>query len=192
MTTRNPTFELAYWRFGLATAQQWRERLNLPPDPRWADVLARLSPLPQLDGLYLMQEGMIDTYTKWNWEHPALLGAYGPQPGDGVDHETMRRTLKKVMEVWDWDRCWGWDFPMAAMTAAKLGEPEIAVKALMIDSPKNRYLPNGHVYQRPNLTAYLPANGGLLGAVAMMSQSASGFPSDGKWSVRSENLQTLL
>jgi len=192
MTTHNPTFELAYWRFGLETAQLWRDRLHLPPEPRWADVLARLSPLPQQDGMYLMQEGMTDTYTKWNWEHPALLGAYGAQPGSGVDRETMRRTLKKVMEVWEWDRAWGWDFPMAALNATKLGEPELAIKALMIESVKNRYLPNGHVYQRPNLTAYLPANGGLLSAVAMMAISPTGFPQDGKWSVRSEGLMSIL
>jgi hypothetical protein len=192
LTTRNPTFELAYWRFGLTTAQAWRGRLNLPPDPRWADVLARLAPLPQQDGRYLMQEGMIETYTKWNWEHPALLGACGMQPGVGVDRQTMRRSLKKVMEVWEWDRCWGWDFPMAALTATRLGEPAIAVDALMIESPKNRYLPNGHVYQRANLTAYLPANGGLLAAAAMMALSPMGFPQDGKWSVRSEGLLELL
>jgi hypothetical protein len=192
LTTQNPTFELAYWRFGLSMAQRWRERLGMPPEAGWAQVLEQLSPLPQQNGMYLMQEGMSDMFTKWNWEHPALLGAYGAQPGDGVDRETMRRTLKKVMEVWQWDRCWGWDFPMAAMTAAKLGEADIAIKALMIDSPKNRYLPNGHVYQREDLTAYLPANGGLLAAIAMMATSGSGFPGDGKWSVRSEGIKGLL
>ena len=28
--TFNPTFELTYWRWGLETAQQWRQRLGLP------------------------------------------------------------------------------------------------------------------------------------------------------------------
>ena len=28
-TTFNPTFELAYWAFGLETAQRWRERLGM-------------------------------------------------------------------------------------------------------------------------------------------------------------------
>jgi hypothetical protein len=27
---------------------------------------------------------------------------------------------------------------------------EIAIDALLLDTPKNRYLPNGHNYQRPN------------------------------------------
>jgi hypothetical protein len=191
LITLNPTFELAYWRFGLAIAQLWRQRMGLAPDPKWADVINRLSPLPTQDGLYLMQEGMTDTYTKWNWEHPALLGAYGMQPGYGIDPQIMRRSLKQIMKVWDWDRCWGWDFPMAAMTAARLGEGELAVEALMIDSVKNRYLPNGHVYQRPNLPAYLPANGGLLAAVAMMASSPNGFAQK-NWMVRSEGLSMIL
>ncbi|QYR19299.1 hypothetical protein KZ483_15270 [Paenibacillus sp. sptzw28] len=34
---------------------------------------------------------------------------------------------------------------------------------------ENTYLTNGHNYQRPGLTAYLPGNGGLLTAAAMMA-----------------------
>jgi hypothetical protein len=59
-----------------------------------------------------------------------------------------------------------------------------------MDTPKNRYLPNGHNYQREGLTIYLPGNGGLLAAVAMMaagwdgaSGHAPGFPRD-RWRVR--------
>jgi hypothetical protein len=191
MKTKNPAFELAYCRFALETAQLWRKRLGMGPHPKWADVLNRLSPVPVADGRYLMMEGTTDTYTTWNWEHPSLLGIYGMQPGSGVDRETMRRSLKKVMEVWQWDRCWGWDFPMAAMCAAKLGEPDIAVQALMIESIKNKYLPNGHVYQRPNLPAYLPANGGLLSAIATMVRHGA-FPQDGKWNVKFEGFADLL
>jgi len=199
-TNINPAFELAYWRFGLRTAQQWRQRLGMDEQPLWAEVIKRLAPLPQQDGCYLMQEGMADTYTNWNWEHPALLGVLGMQPGDGVDAAVMGNTVRKVFEVWQWDRAWGWDFPMAAMAAARVGEPELALKALLIDSPKNRYHPNGHNYQRDSLTAYLPENGGLLSAVAMMcagwtggpDRAAPGFPSDGKWNVRWEGLKTWI
>lgn len=188
--TKNTTFELNYWRFGLTTAQLWRKRLGMPPDPRWADVLNRLAQLPQADGRYLMMEGMTDTYTKWNWEHPSLLGAFGMQPGFGVDAATMRRSLQKITEVWQWDRCWGWDFPMAALTAARLGECRLAVDCLLIESIKNRYLPNGHVYQRPNLPAYLPANGGLLAAAAAIGLQK--LPAGSGWSIRSEGLRPLL
>ncbi len=185
LKTINPTFELTYWRFGLSTAQTWRKRLGMAPDPKWADVLARLAPLPVDQGRYLFQEGTTDTYTKWSYEHPAILGAYGMQPGGGVDPEIMRNSLKEIMRVWQWDRAWGWDFPMAAMTAAKLAERNIAFDALLIESPKNHYHPNGHVYQRPGLTAYLPANGGLLGAIAMLAVGSGAGASSG-WTPRAQ------
>jgi len=52
-------------------------------------------------------------------------------------------------------------------------------------------------HQRPGLSIYLPGNGGLLYAVAMMSagwdggpdRHAPGFPSDGSWTVRFEGLR---
>jgi len=199
-TTRNPTFELAYWRWGLQTAQHWRRRLGLPREPRWQAVLQGLAPLPVAEGLYLMQEGMTDTYTRWNWEHPALLGALGMLPGYGVDPYIMRRSVRRVMETWQWERCWGWDFPMTAMAAARCNEPELAVEALLLPVTKNRYHPNGHNYQRPGLTAYLPGNGGLLAAVALMAAGwtgappldAPGFPKNGRWRVRCENIQPWL
>ncbi len=196
-TAINPAFELAYWRFGLRVAQAWRKRLGLERHPDWDRVLTLLAPLPEAEGRYLLQEGLADTYTKWNWEHPALVGALGMLPGDGVDPATMRRSLARVMEVWQWDRAWGWDFGNAALCAARTGQPGLAVNALLLDSPKNRYLPNGHNYQRADLPAYLPGNGALLSAVAMMcagwadgpAHSAPGFPSNGKWSVRHEGLK---
>jgi hypothetical protein len=77
------------------------------------------------------------------------------------------------------------------MTAARLGEPALAVDALLMDTPKNRWLPNGHNYQRPNLPLYLPGNGGLLTAAAMMAAAWQGFPRD-TWSVRWEGLRPLL
>lgn len=200
LAARNPAFELSYWRFGLRVARQWRERLGLSREPVWEEVLNQLAPLPVQEGLYLMQEELTDTYTKWNWEHPALLGSLGMLPGDGVDLATMRRTVRQVMNTWHWERSWGWDFPLTAMAAARAGEPELAVRALLMNEPKNRYGPNGHNYQRPGLTAYLPGNGGLLAAVAMMARGwtggpatpAPGFPADGKWRVRAEGLKQWL
>jgi hypothetical protein len=198
--TWNPTFELAYWSYGLKVAQRWRERLGLRRNSRWDQVIARLAPLPASSGVYLAHENCPQTFTERNHDHPSMLGALGVLPGDGVDRETMRRTLRKVMKEWQWDRTWGWDYPMTAMTAARLGETQIAVDALLMPVAKNRYLPNGHNWQRDNLPCYLPGNGGLLYAVALMAggwrgstrASAPGFPADGSWSVRSENLNLTL
>jgi hypothetical protein len=66
-----------------------------------------------------------------------------------------------------------------------------------MDEPKNRFWPNGHNYQRPGLTAYLPGNGGLLAAIGMMAAGwtggprlhAPGFPADGQWSVAVEGIR---
>ena len=44
------------------------------------------------------------------------------------------------MQSWDWSSTWGWDYPLMAMTAARCGEPELAVDVLLMDVPKNRYL----------------------------------------------------
>ncbi len=196
-TTKNPGFELSYWAYGLRTAQEWRQRMGQPRKPEWDEVLKNLAPIPIKDGLYLSQDDE-DTWKDWTWEHPSLIGPLGVLPGDGVDPATMKRTLENVMQVWQWDRCWGWDFPMTAMSAARVGRPDLAVDALLIKSPKNLYLPNGHNYQRDNLTLYLPGNGGLLTAVAMMCAGwdggpkthAPGFPKDG-WVVKYENLKPL-
>jgi len=198
--TWNPTFELAYWSYGLKIAQRWRQRLGMERDSRWDNVIAHLSPLPARDGVYLAHENCPQTYTERNYDHPSMLGALGLLPGEGVDRETMRRTLTKVMKEWQWERTWGWDYPLTAMTAARLGETQVAVDALLMPVAKNRYLPNGHNWQRDNLPCYLPGNGGLLYAVALMAGGwlgsnnahAPGFPADGSWSVRSEGLKHSL
>jgi len=196
--TWNPTFELAYWKYGLTIAQQWRERLGLKRLAKWDDVIKGLSALPVRDGVYLAHENCPRTFSERNYDHPSMLGAYGVLPGDGVDRETMRRTLFKTMKEWKWDQTWGWDYPMTAMTAARLGETEIAIDALLMTTEKNRYLANGHNWQRPNLPCYLPGNGGLLYAVAMMAagwqnaprKNAPGFPES--WVVRWEGLNSSL
>ena len=120
--------------------------------------------------------------------------------GNGEFAFTADVTGLQTMEEWKWDQTWGWDYPMTAMTAARLGETRMAVDALLLESEKNRYLPNGHNWQRTNLPCYLPGNGGLLYAVAMMAAGwrgspashAPGFPSDGSWTIRWEKLNAEL
>jgi protein-glucosylgalactosylhydroxylysine glucosidase len=160
-----------------------------------------LSALPMRDGLYTNAESDPDTFTDASKrrDHPTLLGAYGFIGSPKVDREAMRRTLHRVLSDWQWEETWGWDYPLVAMTAARLGEPERAVDALMMNVAKNRYHPNGHNYQRPGLTIYLPGNGGLLTAVAMMAAgwddgpdtNAPGFPVKG-WTVRHESLRKMI
>jgi hypothetical protein len=198
--TLNPTFELTYWRWGLETAQRWRERLGLPREAKWDRVLNGLAKLPLEQNKYLFAETATGTYTQKKWidDHPSVTAAFGMLPGPGVDRDTMQRTLDWIWGNWNWPDTWGWDYPMLAMSAARLGEPVRAIDLLLLDTPKNHYGINGHNYQRPGLTIYLPGNGGLLYATAMMAagwdgapkRNAPGFPDNGQWTVRWENLRT--
>jgi len=207
--TINLTYELTYWRWGLEAAQTWAKRMGIPPGSRWPgsrwnDVAAKLSrPLltNEQSPKYLFAESAPDTYTnsRWKNDHPAVLMAYGMLPGPGIDREAMSRTFDWIWANWNWPDTWGWDYPMVAMSAARLGKPERAIDALLLDTPKNQYRVNGHNHQRPGLTIYLPGNGGLLAAVAMMAAgwddgpraSAPGFPQNGRWTVRFEKLNRM-
>jgi hypothetical protein len=192
-TTINPAFELSYWRFGLRVAQTWKERLSLPRDGKWDDVLKRLSPLPVQDGLYVTYEGIPDMWTRYTFEHPALTGVFGMLPGDGVDTAIFKRTLEKVISVWDFNRTWGWDFPMIAMAAARSGYPEKAIDMLLHPSAGFQFDEHGLATGGP--FPYFPSNGALLAAVAMMAAGwdgapdtpAPGFPNDGSWVVEWES-----
>jgi hypothetical protein len=193
----NPTFELAYWHWALETAQKWRERLGLAREPAWERVIQRLAKPMIRDGVYTGIETPPYTITR---DHPSMVAAYGFVPATPlIDPNVMKRTLDQVLRTWDWPTTWGWDYPMLAQTCARVGEPERAVDALFLESPKNRYLANGHNYQSARLPLYLPGNGGLLAAVAMMAagwdgcsdRATPGFPDNGKWNVRWEGLRRM-
>ncbi|WP_423127139.1 hypothetical protein [Gaoshiqia sp. Z1-71] len=197
-TTVDPPFELAYWYWGLTVAQQWKERLGQNPDPKWEEVRSKLAAPLAIDGLYMGVGNAPDSYTdpKNMRDHPMVLGALGMLPDwEKLDQETMRNTLKLIMERWDWPHTWGWDYPMVAMCATRLHEPELALEALLKDVQKNTYLKNGHNYQDDRLRIYLPGNGGFLKAIALMcagwegcTTENPGFPKDGNWKVKWENL----
>jgi hypothetical protein len=195
-TTYNPCFELGYWRFGLRTAQVWKERLGLSRDEKWDDVLKKLSPLPQADGVYITHEKIDSMWTKFAFEHPALIGTFGMLPGDGVDTACFNRTLDKVITTWDFNHTWGWDFPMLAMAAARAGKPGLAIDMLLHSSPNFQFDEHGLATGGP--FPYFPSNGGLLTAVAMMAAGwdgshgdAPGFSKDGNWIVIYENFNRM-
>ena len=199
--TVNPPFELSYWHFGLSLAQLWRERLGLERDAAWDEIIGKLSPLASRDGLYLAAESEPDSYSdiRMYSDHMAVLAALGVLPESSqIDPALMKNTLDWVMSNWNWDHTWGWDFPTTCMCAVRLGEPGKAVDALLMDQRTNTYLVNGHNYQSQRLRCYLPGNGGLLAAVALMCAGWDGcdvpnpgFPSDGTWNVRWEGLHPL-
>lgn len=201
-TTVNPPFELSYWHCALQIAQQWRERLGEKRNAHWDDIIKKISPLASKDSLYLAAETQPDTYQNERMysDHPAVMGAVGLLPfnSDQVDPAKMKKTEQWIWKNWKWETSWGWDYPMMAMGAARMGEPENAVGALLMKQTKNTYLINGHNYQSDRLRLYLPGNGGFLMAVAMMCAGWDGspmpnpgFPNDGNWNVKWEGLKPL-
>jgi len=226
----NHPFELAYWAYGLSVAQQWRERQGMQRHKEWDNIIAHLSPLPQKDGVLVAGLPIrpfdkkaksqafdpFDTSThiaakeiseadfalKNRSDHPAVLGPLGMLPSSPVSCDTVaaNKTLAWVMQNWNWPTTWGWDYGMTAMAAARLGQPETALQALLIDTQKNTYLKQGHNFQTADrLRLYLPGNGALLTAVAMMCAGWDGcpqplnpgFPQDGTWRVRWEGLNRM-
>ena len=225
----NHPFEQAYWYYGLSVAQQWRERQGLERHKEWDDIIARLAPLTEKDGIYQAGEPVadfdgshkaeqFDPYKtpeqkgrkqisaedfalKCRSDHPAVLGVCGLLPATPLyNKEVMGQTLSWAMQNWNWATTWGWDYGMMAMCAARLGQGETALQALLNDKGKNTYLVNGHNFQEPKrLRLYLPGNGSLLDAVAMMcagwdgctEPNNPGFPKNGKWNVRWEGLNRM-
>lgn len=196
----NPPYELEYWAFGLNTANQWLKRLGEPENEEWMRIAAYMAPPPIKDDLYLAHERCPDTYTElFNRDHPSMVAAMGMLPGKKVNPSIMERTLLKVLNGgWRMNEIWGWDFPMLAMCAARLGMPDTAVDCLLYDSEKNVYLNNGHNRQadRKDIPCYLPGNGGLLLAVGLMcagwdgcGEKNPGFPKD--WDVEWEEILPL-
>ena len=224
----NHPFELAYWQYGLKVANAWRERQGKSRNAEWDKIINNMSPLPMnKNGIYTagLPKGKTDNLKsfdpfdavaagaapvvstetfeeKCRNDHPAVLGAFGLLPRCSVNSDSVAasKTLDWVMQNWNWPTTWGWDYGMTAMAAARLNQPETALKALLIDTQKNTYLKNGHNFQTADrLRLYLPGNGALLTAVAMMcagwdgcSNSYNpGFPQDGTWNVRWEGLQRM-
>lgn len=200
--TFNAPFELSQWHYTMQVAQQWRERLGQQRNKNWDKMIDQLSVLAfNSDSLYLAAESATDTYQdiKATSDHPALLGALGFFPDSRlINKRVMNHTLDWIVSNWNWPTSWGWDFPMTAMTATRLHQPEKAVGALMLGMQKNTYLNNGHNYQDDRLRIYLPGNGGLLSAIALMcagwdgcEEHNPGFPKDGNWDVRWEGLKPM-
>lgn len=181
-------FDLAYWRWALEIAGKWRKRLGKERVRRWDEVMENLAPLPVKEDCYIRSPEWTDTYKTQNYEHPDMVGVYGMLPlTAAVDARIVKNTVKKVWEVWKKDQIWGWDFAWIAMCAARVGEPEIAIESLLL-MEVDEIGANGN-----GSYPYLPANGGILFAVAMMcvgkdGEHAPGFPKDGSWVVKSEGL----
>jgi hypothetical protein len=174
LSTFDPAFEVAYFRWGIETAQAWRERAGKARRADWDAVLAKWPELPQKDGLYLpvgsepgfwdkaaggCRSNALDEACQ-NRDHPSFLMPLGWLPGRDVDKATMRRTFDRMKRDWDLRQTWGWDYPMMAMTAARLGAPEEAIDWLFFDAKNNRFGSSGmtpRVHLDAHAAAFVPA-----------------------------------
>ncbi|OOG00060.1 hypothetical protein ASPCADRAFT_393785 [Aspergillus carbonarius ITEM 5010] len=210
--TRNPTFELAYWHFGLDVAISWKARLGQEAPSSWNHVKNNLASLPTVQALgnsgdevltYALYEGIPNMWTdpETVTDHPALTGIYGLLPLSAVVNKTIvAATAAKVASVWNFTDSWGWDFPMLAMNAARLGDVEAAVQYLTHSNFEfdDVGMPVGTKAPTP----YFPGSAALLLAVAMMTGGwdaanntsqqgfAPGFPA--QWEVRAEGFGRML
>lgn len=80
--TINPTFELAYWRFGLDIAIKWKERQGQQAPQDWFTVRDKLTPLPVVNGTYPVYEGIPDMWkdnsTTYDVSQSILRRLWGP------------------------------------------------------------------------------------------------------------------
>ncbi|WP_125185400.1 hypothetical protein [Botryobacter ruber] len=202
-TTQNPTFELVQWYHGLQVAQQWRERMGMKRDPHWDDILQKLARPTIQDGKYVEIETDPEMYNRKGGFSSAMLMGLGYLPQTPmIDKDVMERTFQAILQRNGLNSFVSWSMGKGALTAARLGDRETAVAIVCNDLPQAHFHKSGYV-QRPKepmaCPAYLPVNSSFLSAVALMAAgwdgapdgNAPGFPQDGSWQVRVENLNKL-
>ncbi|KAL9942609.1 hypothetical protein ACHAQF_008618 [Verticillium nonalfalfae] len=203
--TLNLAYELAYWRYGLDVAREWKKRLARPVPEQWTTVASKLSKPPQVDGLYAVYEGVNSTWwqdPKLNGDPRSLIMMQGILPNTpAVNEEVGRRTADKVWEVWTDQKIRGWGRPILAINSARVGNPERAIYHLTAYDywkfdDAGFAIRGGDGGTPP---PFMPGNAGFLLAVAYMaegwegsSSDAPGFPKKGGWVVKHEGLRKAL
>ncbi|KAI1179709.1 Six-hairpin glycosidase-like protein [Nemania sp. FL0916] len=201
----NLAYETAAWRYALDIARKWKQRLNSPVPGHWTTVSAQLAPLPVVDGLYAVYEGLNSSW----WDDPelssdprSLIMLQGFLPDTpAVDPAIALRTADKIAETWTDDEIFGWGRPALAINAARIGNPDRAVGYLtafdywLFDDAG--FAERGGNGGTP--PPFIPGNAGFLQAVAYMAAGwqgseghAPGFPQDGSWVVKYEGLNKAL
>ncbi len=193
---RNPIFELGYWRVALEWAQQWRLHLGLEREPHWDNVAAHLAPLPQKDGLYIYSADRPDTYTARNIDHlDIIIGIAGMLPPfPGLDPATARRTVEEAAGAGIGTPPGAGIFVDGHGRVAR-GQSQAAVDALLNPSSKNYYDERGictggpgPLSARQRRPALCRGDDGRRWDGAP-NKNAPGFPDDGSWTVRWEDLK---
>jgi hypothetical protein len=201
--TQNPSFELAQWYYGLKVAQEWRVRMGLKRDLHWGDILQKLSRMTVKEGKYIQIESESNMYAK-NGNFPSdMIMALGYLPKTPmVDEKIMQNTFQAIVQRNGIPSFVSWAMGKGALTAARLGDQQTAIDIVCNDALNSRFNKSGYVARPKDATgcpAYLPVNSSFLAAIGLMAAgwdgapeiNAPGFPQDGKWHVRVENMLKL-
>jgi hypothetical protein len=204
-STRNLAYEIAYWRYGLDAAIDWKRKLHQAIPEKWTHVAANLAPPPIVDGLYAVYDGLNSSWwddAKLTGDPRSLIMLQGILPDTpAVDPDIALRTAEKVWEVWGDARIRGWGRPVLAINSARIGNPERAIYYLTsYDYWKfddaGFALRGGDGGTPP---PFMPGNAGFLLAIAYCAagwqgakSDAPGFPKDGSWTVKHEGLLKAL
>ncbi len=164
--TKDPIFEVEYARYAFQKIIEFSNILHIKPKQQWQEIIDHFVLPAQNQSYYLAchdAQGE-ETYDRFAFDHPLVLMPYSLFMSDRINQEKMKRTYNQVLKNYDMEKLWGWDFPMMAMTAIHLGMKKEALQILLCNTPKNKYLKNGHNPQgnRKDLPVYLPGNGSFL------------------------------
>ncbi len=195
--TVNPAFELAYWRWGLDIAAQWKRRLNKTVPKAWSSVAEGLPPMPVENGTYVIYTGLPDM---WNdpdltSDHPSMAMMNGfVRPPPDFNLTIFNQTMNRIYQSWNWTASFGWDFPVVAIAAARLGDYDRAVEFLL--QPNFQFDDVGMPIGGTRVpTPYFPGSTSLLMAVAMMAggwKDAPGLKFPSNWNVQVEGFRPLF
>ncbi|OGM49326.1 hypothetical protein ABOM_003585 [Aspergillus bombycis] len=192
-STYNPAFELAYWRFGLKIASDWKTRQGISVPESWTRVLNNLASLPIVHGAYSICADLPDMWNRSSYtsDHPSQIAVYGLlPPTTGVDPLTVNATMNLIAQTWNFTASYGWDFPMLAMTSLRLENVAQAIEYLL--HPNFQFDDVGNPVGTVVPTPYFPASSALLLAIAMMAGGWDGkegmhFPQ--RWGAKVEGFK---
>jgi hypothetical protein len=204
-STRNLAYEIAYWRYGLDVAAEWKRTLGQEVPEAWVHVAENLALPPQVDGLYAVYDGLNSSWwndSKLTSDPRSLSMMQGILPDTpAVDPAVTLRTADKVWETWGDAQIRGWGRPVLAINSARIGNPERAIYHLTAYDywkfDDAGFAIRGGDGGTP--APFLPGNSAMLFAVAYCAAGwegsdghAPGFPQDGSWVVRHEGLMKAL
>jgi hypothetical protein len=207
--TSNPTFSLAYWKYGLDLAITWRARLKLAPELYWQAAHDALCPVrprhyaPAKSEVYFPYSNS-STFAPSKYATQLFAAVFAPV---ALSNRTvLRATLVqavKELKVLEGGLPWCCNYPMYAIAAARLGMPELAASLILLPNSSmhdSTYRANGQCRMGNFLPVYTSANGALLAAVAMLMGGwdgdgggrLPGLPRDGSWDVEAEGFAKAL